>query len=295
MRLRDQAVLVRAAHHSDLIELELTARRVPYRKYGGLRFVEAAHVKDFAAAVRLLDNPADELAWFRLLRMHDGIGPARGRMLLGLLAPSAGASGHEWREVVAAAPARTRVMLTRTLQGLEAARCQIGHLRTGDGGLPGPPPSRRSAVTATARRESRISIACPAPPPPWTTCRPGSPRSRSTRPVRPGTWPDRPIWTRTIVVISTVHSAKGLEWPAVHLPHLVDGAFPSDMALCPGPDWQRSGGCSTSRRPGPVTCSPCTRLFGCQSTGGRTTTGTALPRRAGSSRTKSFQPSTSKS
>ena len=87
MRLRDQAMLVRAAHHSDLIELELTARRVPYRKYGGLRFVEAAHVKDFAAAVRLLDNPADELAWFRLLRMHDGIGPARGRMLLGLLAP----------------------------------------------------------------------------------------------------------------------------------------------------------------------------------------------------------------
>ena len=76
--LREQAVLVRAAHHSDLIELELTARRVPYRKYGGLRFVEAAHVKDFVAAFRLLDNPADDLAWFRLLRLHEGIGPGPG-------------------------------------------------------------------------------------------------------------------------------------------------------------------------------------------------------------------------
>ena len=77
MALREQAVLVRAAHHSDLIELELTARRVPFRKYGGLRFVEAAHVKDFVAALRVLENPADDLAWFRLLRLHEDIGPAR--------------------------------------------------------------------------------------------------------------------------------------------------------------------------------------------------------------------------
>ncbi|MGH9019206.1 MAG: ATP-dependent helicase, partial [Acidimicrobiales bacterium] len=80
--LRDQAVLVRAAHHSDLIEVELSVRRVPYRKYGGLRFLEAAHVKDFVSAARLLDNPHDEVAWFRLLRLHHGIGPARARDLL---------------------------------------------------------------------------------------------------------------------------------------------------------------------------------------------------------------------
>ena len=80
-------MLVRAAHHSDLIELELTARRVPYRKYGGLRYVEAAHVKDFAAAIRLLDNPADDIAWFRVLRLHEGIGPARARQLLDTLPP----------------------------------------------------------------------------------------------------------------------------------------------------------------------------------------------------------------
>jgi DNA helicase II / ATP-dependent DNA helicase PcrA len=73
--LRQQAVLVRATHHSDLIEVELSARKVPYRKYGGLRFLEAAHVKDFVAAARLLDNGHDELAWYRFLRLHDRIGP----------------------------------------------------------------------------------------------------------------------------------------------------------------------------------------------------------------------------
>src|SRR5439155_8030432 len=83
--LREQAVLMRAAHHSDLLEVELTARRVPYVKYGGLRFLEAAHVKDFLACLRLVANAADEISWFRLLRLHDAIGPARARALLPLV------------------------------------------------------------------------------------------------------------------------------------------------------------------------------------------------------------------
>ena len=73
--LRDQAVLVRAAHHSDILEVELSARKIPYVKFGGLRFTDTAHVKDFLAAARILANPADDLAWFRLLRLHEGIGP----------------------------------------------------------------------------------------------------------------------------------------------------------------------------------------------------------------------------
>ena len=73
--LRDQAVLVRAAHHSDMLEIELSARKIPYVKFGGLRFTDTAHVKDFLAAARILANPADDLAWFRLLRLHEGIGP----------------------------------------------------------------------------------------------------------------------------------------------------------------------------------------------------------------------------
>src|SRR3954471_24762686 len=79
--LRDQAVLFRAPHHSDLLELELAARRIPYVKYGGLRFLEAAHVKDLMCLLRLVVNPSDELAWFRVVQLVDGIGPSTARRL----------------------------------------------------------------------------------------------------------------------------------------------------------------------------------------------------------------------
>ena len=77
--LKAQAVLVRAAHHSALLELELGRRRIPYVKYGGLRFLEAAHVKDLVCLYRLADNPRDELSWFRLLQLLDGVGPVSAR------------------------------------------------------------------------------------------------------------------------------------------------------------------------------------------------------------------------
>ena len=122
-RLRDQAVLMRAAAHSDLLEVELTARGVPFVKYGGLKFLEAAHVKDFVASVRLLDNPLDEIAWYRLLRLHDGIGPARARSLLAVLAdPARPVDDDRHAEAVAAAPAISRVALAASLNLLAAAR-----------------------------------------------------------------------------------------------------------------------------------------------------------------------------
>ena len=110
--LRDQAVLVRATHHGDMLEIELSARKVPYVKFGGLRFTDTAHVKDFVAAARVLVNPADDLAWFRLLRLHEGIGPAHARRVLDALDPG-GAAGppDAWAsavEVVGSAPTRSR-------------------------------------------------------------------------------------------------------------------------------------------------------------------------------------------
>ncbi len=77
--LRDQAVLMRTGHHSDLLEVELTARRIPFVKFGGLKFLEAAHVKDLVATLRVVANRVDEVAWYRLLqaarRHRSGSGP----------------------------------------------------------------------------------------------------------------------------------------------------------------------------------------------------------------------------
>jgi DNA helicase-2/ATP-dependent DNA helicase PcrA len=83
--LQKQAVLFRAAHHSADLEIELARRRIPFVKYGGLRYLEAAHVKDLLAAFRLADNPRDEMAWFRLLQLMPGVGPAKARRAIDAL------------------------------------------------------------------------------------------------------------------------------------------------------------------------------------------------------------------
>ena len=80
--LKAQAVLFRAAHHSDHLEVELARRNIPFVKYGGLKFMEAAHVKDALACLRILENPFDEVSWFRVLQLLDGMGPASARRLM---------------------------------------------------------------------------------------------------------------------------------------------------------------------------------------------------------------------
>src|ERR1700683_5277964 len=121
--LRDQAVLVRAGHHSDILEIELSARKIPYVKFGGLRFTDTAHVRDFLAAARVLANPADDLAWFRLLRLHDGIGPSHARRVLDIVASRQDVPPQDWPHAGQAGPARSRPRrpLAVTLGGLAAA------------------------------------------------------------------------------------------------------------------------------------------------------------------------------
>ncbi len=110
MELRMQAVLFRTGHDSDLLELELTRRGIPFVKYGGLRYLEAAHVKDFIALLRLTDNPADEVSWFRLLQLLDGVGPVRARRVLDALRPAGGGAPEltRWAQAAARTSRRTR-------------------------------------------------------------------------------------------------------------------------------------------------------------------------------------------
>ena len=80
--LMKQAVLFRAGHHSAQLEIELTRRNIPFHKYGGLKYVEAAHVKDMLAFLRIVENPYDQISWYRVLQMLDGVGPKRARMIM---------------------------------------------------------------------------------------------------------------------------------------------------------------------------------------------------------------------
>ncbi|HJQ02060.1 MAG TPA: ATP-dependent helicase [Jatrophihabitans sp.] len=231
-RLREQAVLMRTGHHSDLLELELTARRIPFVKFGGLKFLEAAHVKDFLATLRLVSNPQDEVAWFRLLRLHDGIGPARARTLLPLLLGDDGPADLDgWLNgIVAAAPAQARTKLTATLRGWHGAR---GHGSTASRAAACSSivePLVRSRYTDAGPRLADLQRLAAAA---GTSTDLASFVAQVTLdpPASTGDFAKPPQQDEDYLTLSTVHSAKGLEWPHVHVLHAVDGAFPSDMAL----------------------------------------------------------------
>jgi len=231
--LRDQAVLVRSAHHSDVLEVELTARGIPFVKYGGLRFTEAAHVRDFLAALRVITNPADDVAWFRLLRLHEGIGPAHARRIVEALDLTAPGPLCRFQEAVTAGPARARAGVAATLGRLADAAALADGAGTGvlaaavlsalEGALRGRYPDaglriadlQRLADAAASRPSLHDALVELALDPP----------------VSASDFAGPPRLDEDFLVISTIHSAKGLEWPVVHLPHLVDGAVPSDMAL----------------------------------------------------------------
>jgi DNA helicase-2/ATP-dependent DNA helicase PcrA len=237
--LHQQAVLVRAAHHSALLEIELGARRIPYVKYGGLRFVEAAHVKDLLAAFRLADNPHDELAWFRLLQLLDGVGPAIARRTIAHLdlgrpleGSPTGASellNERWPLAAEELPVASRPAATTVVRALagrsaepvatHAERLRIAVAPLIEAAYPQPAPRLADlallvVASAGAARLSDVAADHVLEPPASTADLAGPPNVDED-------------W----LVISTVHSAKGLEWDAVHVLHATDGNIPSDMAL----------------------------------------------------------------
>ncbi|MFZ0664710.1 MAG: ATP-dependent helicase [Acidimicrobiales bacterium] len=234
--LKEQAVLVRAAHHSNLLELELGRRRIPYVKYGGLRFVEAAHVKDLLAAFRLADNASDVLAWFRLLQLHEGVGPTiarRALAALGLGDPDADPASNiqvldRWPGAAELLPTSARFQADALVTALadrtggvfaHAERLRLAVVPLIQSTYPDS--SSRlvdlESVVAGAAKTSRLSdVAADFALEP--------PRSTSDLAGHPTIDED---W----LTISTIHSAKGLEWKAVHLLNATDGMVPSDMAL----------------------------------------------------------------
>jgi DNA helicase-2/ATP-dependent DNA helicase PcrA len=231
-RLRDHAVLMRTGHHSDLLEVELAARRIPFVKFGGLKFLESAHVKDFLAGLRLIGNARDEVAWFRVLRLHDGIGPARARGLLSWLmeADVTEPDGADLLELVAQAPSRARTRLDATLRCLITARRpgSVNDQVTACAQMVQPLIAAKYADAAAREADvERLASAAGAAPDLASFVA----QVTLDPPASTGDYAKPPHLDEDYLTLSTVHSAKGLEWPSVHVIHAVDGAFPSDLAL----------------------------------------------------------------
>ena len=229
-QLQEQAVLVRTSHHSDVLEVELSARGIPFVKFGGLRFTEAAHVKDFLAAARVVANPADDIAWFRVLRLHEGIGPAHARRILDALRPADAGAFDRWPDAAEAASARARPAVCVTLSALAAAAeldTTAERAAAILAALVAPLRARYPDAGVRLADLERLADAAASRP----SLHEALVELALDPPVSASDLAGRPRLDDDFLIISTVHSAKGLEWPVVHLPHLVDGAVPSDMAL----------------------------------------------------------------
>ena len=226
MDLRRQAVLFRASHHSLHLEVELGRRGIPFHKYGGLRFVETAHVRDLLAFLRLAENPRDLLAGTRVLGLLPGVGPRTARALLDPVQRTGSFEG--WNEVRVPAAAREQwpvlVALCRELAAPQppALPSQLHRIR----GFYGPlceerydhVPARlrdleqlEQLAAGFADRSTFLGELTLEPP-------------RSTQDLA-----GPPSLDEDHLVLSTIHSAKGLEFDAVYVLHAADGNIPSDL------------------------------------------------------------------
>jgi DNA helicase-2/ATP-dependent DNA helicase PcrA len=227
IELRHQAVLFRASHHSARLEIELARRNIPFVKYGGLKFIEAAHVKDLLAILRWAENPRDTIAGFRTLQLLPGIGPASARKATAYLIEHAFDLGKLCDFMPPAAAALAWPEFCRLLRDLHngaiAWAGQIGAVRAWY-----QPHLERLYDYATARAgdlEQLEQIAAGIP---------SRERFLSELTLDPtdasGAKAGRPTLDEDYLILSTIHSAKGQEWHAVYVLNLVDGCIPSDMA-----------------------------------------------------------------
>ncbi len=227
MSLTSQAVLFRAASHSAALELELMRRNVPFVKFGGLKFLEASHIKDVLAVLRFAQNPSGRMAGFRVAQLIPGIGAATATRLLDAVGESPEPvramaqfaappkSGADWQAFVTLYtalrtpglrwPADIELVKTWYLPHLERMHDdatvrvadveQLARLASGHG-------SRETFL-------AEITL----DPPEATSDRAGPPHL-----------------DEDYVILSTIHSAKGQEWKSVHVLNVVDGCIPSDMS-----------------------------------------------------------------
>jgi DNA helicase II / ATP-dependent DNA helicase PcrA len=223
--LKSQAVLFRASHHSGPLEIELTRRNIPFVKFGGLKFLEAAHVKDVLACLRFIENPRDRIAGFRVLLMLPGLGPATAARALDHMAIVDGTALQTFTPPARAEDAwRTFAELVRSLARNESGwpaeieqvrRWYEPHLERmhDDAHLRAADLVQLEQIAATYPSRERFLTELTLNPPEATSDEAGT-----------------PLLDEDYLTLSTIHSAKGQEWRAVFVLNAVDGCIPSDLA-----------------------------------------------------------------
>lgn len=227
VKLKSQAVLFRTGHHSARLEIELTRRNIPFVKFGGLKFLEAAHVKDVLSVMRWAQNPRDRVSGFRAIQLLSGIGPrTAGRILENVATANPGcvllaeqpvpeSARRSWIEFVQLVEAFGRegapwpAIFERLSTWYQA---QMERLFD-DAAIRQQDIEQIARIAATYPDQERFLTEFTLDPPDATSDESGV-----------------PLLDEDYLILSTIHSAKGQEWTAVTLLNTVDGCLPSDMA-----------------------------------------------------------------
>ena len=226
LTLKQQAVLFRSSSHSSALEIELTRRNIPFVKFGGLKFLDAAHVKDMLAVIRFAQNPRDRVAGFRVLKLLPGIGPQTAGKILDTIAadpeplqslaeiPPPAKTGDDWGAFV--------TLVTALRKGEAGWPAEIGTVR-----MWYDPHLDRIHEDADTRKDDLLQLEQIASgyasrerflteltldPPEATSDQAGV-----------------PLLDEDYLVLSTIHSAKGQEWRSVFMLNVIDGCIPSDL------------------------------------------------------------------
>jgi len=226
--LRRQAVLFRSSHHGIVLEAELAHHNIPFVKYGGLKFIEAAHVKDLLAILRQAENPLDIVSGTRMLKLLPGIGPKRAQQLMHELLEARGDFQCWLRANVPADSAAYWPKLIRLLSELgqmsdKQLPAQVNLARTFYAPL-----LEETYDQASARLQDLVQLELLAS---RFSSRSGMLSDLTLDP--PSSTQDLagdPLLDEDFLILSTIHSAKGLEWDAVYVIHAADGNIPSDLA-----------------------------------------------------------------
>ena len=225
--LKSQAVLFRASHHSAQLEIELARRNIPFVKYGGLKFLEAAHVKDVISVFRWAENPNDRVAGFRVLKLLPGIGPTtaarvqdhvegqpdKSDALKSIDVPKAAA--EDWPAFVKLVSRLRKAKIPWPAEFAGVRQWYEPHLARmyDDSQLRAADIAQLEQIAAGYKCRQRFLTELTLDPPDST-----SGRGRTA------------ILDEDYTILSTIHSAKGQEWRSVRILNVVDGCIPSDMA-----------------------------------------------------------------
>jgi DNA helicase-2/ATP-dependent DNA helicase PcrA len=224
--LKQQSVLFRASHHSAQLEIELGRRNIPFIKFGGLKFLEAAHVKDVVSVLRWCANPRDRVAGFRVLQLLPGIGPSTAAKILDRIAAEHKVVGVLKASVVPKQAAQDWPAFVTLIGRLRKAKnwsAEFEPLRAwyephlhrlyDDGDTRAPDIAQLQQIAAGYRSQERFLTEFTLDPPDKT-----SGHARATQ------------IDEDYVTLSTIHSVKGCEWEIVRVLNAVDGSIPSAKA-----------------------------------------------------------------